>query len=295
MRSLIKLNILPHYRCNLNCKHCIYTIEQREDPKVLNVMELDALLNEVTKHFDIKYANIIGGETNLLSELYFDMLFHIIKLYTNTIRLKTNFLYLNKSIINDCSVIDVFHDFNQTKRIRDSIYQNIRAATASDKVIHIKTYDVCCKDKINQIIQDLNTLNVKSFEIMPHPFTKDFTGYEETILAYLNSPIKMNFAFQNKLQLEGILNFNNYEVKDVYITPNCKLALPDYETGQFSLQEFDNFDDFYKKFSKLEKKLEKFCEKCTSKKYCMANYPFDTGCCTNTCGGCKNLLSTIKH
>ena len=104
----------------------------------------------------------------------------------------------------------------------------------------------------------------------------------------------MKFAFQNKLQLEGILNIDNYNIKTLYMTPNDKFAVQAFENNNFYLREMDNLDEINNYFIEMEKKRDKICRNCTSKLKCMANYFLNLDYNGPSCSGYKDLLTQYK-
>lgn len=300
MKSDVRITIIPTYKCNQNCKYCIYN-NYKSVTSVLPLDWIDNALNQISREFNIVQVNISGGEPSLLSELYFEMLYFIIKQYCKKIILETNFITFNKAIINRCDVINVGYNFNNYSPLTARIFENIKAAVDTGKVINIKTLDISCERDPIYIINKLNSLKIKSWEIVPyHSFIgsdisfKDYTFFENVVKKYINLSKNMKFAFQNLLQLENILRIDNFNIKTIYLTPNCKFSLQNFDKNQFSFKEFDDFNTFFKEFIILEKKCENFCEKCTSKIHCMANYFINLSYIGKSCYGFKDLINDFN-
>ena len=105
----------------------------------------------------------------------------------------------------------------------------------------------------------------------------------------------MNFAFQNKLQLDGVLDLDNYNTLTIYITPNNKFAIQNYDKkDNFSLLEVENIQELVKKCKEIENFKDKLCEKCTSKLKCMANRFLNLNYTGLSCFGCNRLINAYK-
>lgn len=299
MKEDIRIVIIPTYKCNKNCKYCIYS-NKLQKTEIADLFWIDSALNIISKTHNIIQISISGGEVSLLSDLYFTMLYNIAKIYCKKIMVETNFIKINPAIINNCNIINVGYNFDDLKN-KNLIFNNIRAAVNSGKVINVKSINTFIKDFPQKVIEQLNDLNIKSWEIIPlHSSVLDkinlttYKEYEETVEIYLKYVNQMNFAFQNKLQLNGILNLNNYNTHTVYLTPENKFGIGIFKDNLFYIQEEEFFDNILKKMIEIEKKSEKFCEKCTSKLHCMANYFLNLEYTGYSCSGFKELLNKCK-
>ena len=300
MKTTIRIELIPLYRCNENCNFCLYQHE-KNNKNTADLAWIDSTLTSLHFKYDILQIKITGGEISLLSDFYFEMLFNLLKIHCKKIIVETNFVEFKKALINNCDIINIGYNFNNNP-LQQQIFNNIKAATATGKSINIKSLDIFCKINHNQIINHLNSLKIKSWEIIPFhqtPFTlykfRGYSEYEKIVAEYLKLSNKMKFAFQNKLQLENILNLDNYNVKTVYLTPNNKLALQNFDNdNNFFLEEFDNVEDLSKKMKEMEKKKDKFCEKCTSKLQCMANSFMNLNYTGLSCSGFKDLINKHK-
>lgn len=295
MKQNIRVNLIPTFKCNKSCDYCIYK-PYLSNTRVADLFWIDSALGTISRQFNIIQITLTGGELSLLSDLYFTMLYNIAKIYCKKIVVETNFIKVNPAIINCCDIINVGYNFDDNLN-KTTVYNNIKAASNSDKIINIKTIDMFCKDNPIEIINQLNNLKIKSWEIIPYhmaqnskiPF-KSYTDHEEIINSYLKLSNKMKFAFQNKLQLEGILQFDNYNTKTIFLTPNKTFGIGNFKNNEFFIDETDNFAIILEKMNKMEKKFEKICEKCTSKLYCMSNYFLNLDYKGKSCCGFRNLL-----
>lgn len=301
MKPQLRLNILPLYRCNQTCSFCIYK-NMRESSSTLDLCWLDEALSTISRQYDIVQVDISGGEVSLLSDFYFDMLFQLAKIHCKKIIISTNFVKPSNAMINRADIINVGYNFNSFSNIKQIVFDNIRAAVGSGKIINIKSLDISCQVDQSQIIEQLNNLQIKSWEIIPYHSPqeatikfKDYDLCENTVRNFLKLSHKMKFAFQNKLQLEGILPIDNYNIKTLYLTPNNKFALQAFnDKNEVYLEEFDNFDKIVKKFGELEHLRDNFCKSCTSKLKCMANRFLNLNYTGPSCSGFKDLLADYK-
>lgn len=302
MKPQIRIEIIPLYRCNEKCSFCLYQHE-KNNPNTMELAWIDESLLFLQHSFNIAQIKITGGEISLLSDLYFEMLYNIVKIYCKKIIVETNFLTFKKALINNCDIINVGYNFNGFSPIKSQIFKNIKAAVDTGKIINIKSLDISCQTDQSQIIEQLNQLKIKSWEIIPFHQTKytsqkfkDYDLYENTVKTFIKLSNKMKFSFQNKLQLDNILNIDNYNIKTIYLTPNNKFAIQVFdENANFELQEFENISDLQKKLTEMEKIRDNFCKSCTSKLQCMSNYFMNPFYHKTSCSGFHNLISEFKN
>lgn len=293
MKEKIRIHLIPTYKIDYTTGYELYDYK---NTTVGDLVKYDKLLEQLSHLYNIEQIIIDGGEISLLSDLYFDLLYKIVKLYTKNIKVCTNFKTINPALINGTDIITVKYNFTKD----EEVFKNIKAAIQIGKIINIETLDVACKNETpNVIINQLNKLNIKSFEIIPY-FLSAFSdisincGYkifEESVLTLLKYSNKMNFAFHNKLQLEGILQSDNYEIQNVYITPNNKYAIESYDNNQlFSLVEIDDITNLTKNLKKQKENQEEYCKACKIKLKCMANYNKCFNNSTDSCCGFSDLI-----
>ena len=295
MKQSIRLYIIPTYKTTHPTDYYLFDFK---DEHTLDIVWLDKALTELKNNYDILQTEICGGEITLLSDFYFNMLFHLIQINCNKIITSTNFINFNKSMINYCDIINVKYNFNGYSKSKDIVYNNIKAAVAEGKIINIKSLDISCRTNLKIILEDLNKLKIKSWEIVPYHqsiYSKaekmSYTEYEELIKKYLFYVKDMKFAFQNKLQLDGILPIDNYNVKNIFITPNSKFAIADFtEDNKFKLLEYEDLSTLQKKIREMENLRDIFCNVCDSKLRCLANRLVNLKYQGKSCSGFKDLI-----
>lgn len=296
IKKAINLEILTTYKCNKNCPFCLYG-QEKDNQNNVSLGWLEETLNYIARSFDIKSICLSGGEISLLGDFYLELLFRLCKLYTKQIRVCTNLKLLNKTILNNFDTLDVTLNFNSFDSEIDSSLENIRKISNS-KILNIKSLDRSCEDNPTEIIDLLNSLKIKSWEIIPYHHTQylpykvnDYHKYENIVKQYLNLYKEMNFAFQNRQQLQNIYKKDNYNIQNFYITPNNKIAIQTFDnTNNFLLKEVEDITEISKIFENNEKIRDNFCSKCTSKLKCLANYFFNPAYKGNSCSGAKDLI-----
>ena len=287
IKKNIKVIVLPTYKTNSTYNLFLYS---NDDTCILDIVKLDELLSNLSFDFNITQIYIAGGEISLLSDFYFTMVYNLLKQYCKKIQVFTNFININKGIINNCEVLNVLVNLN---KLDSTVIENLKAYTSSTShIVNLKSFDYDCKNDILSNINKLNTLNVKSFEIIPSYKMKQGNIYfEDIVKEYLKYSNKMKFAFQNELQLKGILNLDNYNTQIVYITPNNKYGIQEEKDNKFYLEEYDTISDIQKKIIEKEKFSDNFCKNCTSKLTCMRNYVSNYNENNESCCGFKNLIN----
>lgn len=291
MKNQIKVIILPLYYSN--SKYNIYEYN-KTNKNHLEIVKADELLSDLSNNFNISQIDIIGGEISLLSDFYFDMLYNLCKIYSKKINVYTNFIKVNKSIINNCTSLNVICNFNEFNTDIEQVFHNINA---TDKTINLKSLDVSCIKNPDKIIGMLNNTNIKSFEIIPSRFInfKSYEFFENVVKIYLDKVKLMKFAFQNKLQLDNVLPIDNYNTEKIFIIPDGKYALQQFINNKPDLLEFDNILNLKEELDKMEKISTIYCKKCNSKLVCMSNYFFDMSYDNVSCCGFKNLIEQYKQ
>lgn len=294
MKKSIRVHIIPTYKSNQNDIYNFFN-QFIKNEKILDLVWLNDVLDELDKKFTITKYEIEGGEISLLSDFYFELLYNLLKIHCKKIITTTNFINFNKGIINYSDIINIIYNFNLHDTLNKQIFKNIKAATNSNKIINIKTTDISLKGDEIQNINILNNLNIKSWEIIPFYDEKDYTIFENIVKNYLKYTKSMKFAFQNELQLKNILNLNNYETFDIYLLPEDKYGIKIFKNNKLILEMFNNIDDLYKKLIEMEILHDDFCKKCTSKIKCMSNYFFNHTYTGKSCSGFKNLITDFEN
>ena len=299
MKDAINLVILPLYRVE---KEYSFSVFNNLDnfQNTLSLEWLDESLSRLFTRFDILSLSIEGGEISLLSDIYFDLLFNLLKIYNKKISIATSFDNFNKSLIDNVDVINVLYNFNH---FSNTVFQNIKAAISTGKVINVRSIDAFVKNGFLDKISNLNRLKIKSWKIIPYQKTNlyslpdyNFKTYENTVAEYIKLSDYMQFSFQNKLELEGIIKTNNFPIHTVYITPNSKFGLGKINNrGEFYIEEYEDVDELEKKLKEYQNQQILICEGCKYQSDCLADRYFDLNQTDKKfCNGYKNLIKQVK-
>lgn len=296
----LALSINPLYKCNLNCPFC-YLGSLKDNQNILDLTYLINTLTKISYRYDIECIDIYGGEVSLLSEFYFDMLVKLCKTFSKNVAITTNFIDFNKPIINNFDNIGVSLDFNNFRDKQEKVYNNIKAAIESGKVINVLSLDISCQQNEEEIIKKLNELRIQSWRIIPYSKSKEnkliFKGYqffEDTVKRFLKLQHKMKFSFINKLELDGIINNDYYNTTHFYITPNNKVALLQFENNEEYFHEFNSLDELYDELKNEQLKRDNYCKNCSIKNKCLAEH-FNYEYKGESCSGMKNLIMNYKN
>lgn len=294
-RDSIRLCIIPTYQYTEN-DVCYMFNNKRNDKQILDSVWLDNALISLKCNYNILQTEIFIPDITVISDFYFTIIFHLIKSVCKKVLLTTNLIQFNKNIINCCDIINVNLNFNEFLLHKDNVYNNIKSI--SNKVINVKSFDISCYKNQEKIIYDLNMLGIKSWEIVPyHAYinsrlkTTDYSHFESLIKNYLFLTKKMNFAFQNKLQLDEVLCIDNYNVQTIYITPYNNFGVLDFtKNNEFQILEYDSVEKLQKKLTEMEKSRDIFCHYCDSKLRCLANRYQNLNYEGKSCSGFKDLI-----
>lgn len=284
---------------NINKHFVKLIINPIENQRILDLAELDRMLLNLSKICYISKIHIVSNNLGYLSDLYFDLLFNILKLHCQSLDVNTSFERINKSLINNFDIINVYYNFNNTYDNNKHIFNTIKAGNESGKIINIKTYDTDCLLDVDKVIDLLNKMQIKSWELIPnHDNVEglDYTKTEDLIQKFYNQNSKMKFSFLNKLQIDGILTLNNYNQFILHITPENKFAIQNFNKNN-NLDKFliiKNIEEIKNKLVEMEILQDNFCKNCTSKIKCMANYFKNYTYTGKSCCGLKNLLERNK-
>ena len=299
MKDTLKLVILPLYRIENEYSFLPYSFLSNSK-NTLNLEWLEANLSELDYKFDITSISIEGGEISLLSDIYFDLLFNLLKIYNKKISVLTDFVKFNRSLINNADIINVIYNFNHNL---DIVNKNIKAAVATGKIINIQSIDIFLQDNFYEKITTLNRLKIKSWKIIPYQKTKlnnienyDLKIYEEVLINYRKLKDQMQFSYLNDLELEGIIKTNNFPINVVYITPNNKFGLGKIDKNNcFYIEEYETINELEKNLKKYQNEQILICDKCKYKQDCLAERYFNPDLITSTdCNGHKQLLKIEK-
>lgn len=294
MKNNINLILLPISKLSDNS----FSDNYIHTDNILDLTWLEDNLNQLNYKYNISKISIEGNDISTLSDIYFDILYKLLKIYSKKIIINTNFLTYNKSLINGADIINVNYNFNTHTKENEIIKSNIKAASAIGKIINLQSLDISVINNKLEIIVNLNKMNIKSWKIIhkyPTIYNSDeilsYKDYGKLIQEYLRLVEYMQFSFINKLELENIIPNDNFPIKTVYIIPNNKFGLGKFDDKHnFFIEEYDDCDSLEKKLNELQNNQILLCKECKYKVDCLADKAFDFDTKTKVCNGFKNLI-----
>jgi len=297
----VTLSINPLYLCNFRCKFCYLTPEQLADKKKIDHVRLDQMLSEVTMVTAIQHVDLYGGEIALLSDEYFDDMKRIIRqYYYKPINVVTNLSRVPKFFMPPDIQLSVSFDFDCRERYEE-VYRNMATVQKPLHVLVLASRCLIDKD-VDYMIMMLNTLqNVRTVEIKPYStnqanqHTVSHADFERFVKRWLTSRIPKRFAFINEQKIIEALrgSYNAFSDDHVYITPNGKFAVLDFdESDHEKFTELDHFVD-YVRWTEHEKQLigsNSYCQTCPYFGHCLTEHYRWVKDLENSCNGYRFLL-----
>jgi sulfatase maturation enzyme AslB (radical SAM superfamily) len=293
------VSINPTYFCNFNCDFCYLSEAQLKDRKRALLVDISLRLSEVNQ--EITHIDLYGGELGLLPDDYIDDLIEICKEHTNSICIITNLSAIRPAFLREDIQLSISYDFDAREK-EQIVFNNMLKLEKPFSVLILASEKVI-KNDVDFMITALNSLtNLISVEIKPYSSTthrKQYVtdlDYENFIKEWIDNFIPKNWLFINQEKIEECLNgnYNAFSDDHVYITPNGKFGILDFDfLGNESFVELDTFKD-YIKWTEKEKKynVSDICRECKYFGGCLTEHykyvAFDPK--LNGCNGYYNLL-----
>jgi sulfatase maturation enzyme AslB (radical SAM superfamily) len=293
------VSINPTYFCNFNCDFCYLSEAQLKDRKRALLVDISLRLSEVDQK--ITHIDLYGGELGLLPDDYIDDLIDICKEWTDSICIITNLSAIRPAFLREDIQLSVSYDFDAREK-EHIVFNNMLKLEKPFSVLILASEKVI-KNDVDFMITALNSLtNLIAVEIKPYSSTthrKQYVldlDYENFIKKWIDSYIPKNWLFINQEKIEECLdrNYNAFSDDHVYITPNGKFGVLDFDLlGNESFTELDTFKD-YIKWTEKEKKhnISDICKQCKYFGGCLTEHykyvVFDPK--LNGCNGYYNLL-----
>lgn len=300
MKDNIKLVILPFYERTESCYDMTFNLKSTSSP--LDLVWLENNLSNLLYKYNIDSISIEGNDLSKSSEIYFDVLFKLLKTYSKKVTVNSDFKNYNKALINGADVIDVLYNFNNFTQDNIKIKNNIKAAIAVGKIINIKSLDISVEEDELEVISELNKMGIKSWKIIPYQHTKNSfilskgnSFFETVIKKYLKLVDYMNFSFLNKLEIDKVIDNRNFPINTIYITFNNKFGLGYFDkNNDYFIQEYTTLDELEKYLKLQQSEQILICDKCKLKNSCLADRYFNPNDMKISCSGYKNLIKQNK-
>ena len=164
-KNKIKVFILPSSK-DLDYTCSYFFSNKDEEDKTLDIFKIDKLLSDLSNIFSITEVNICGN-LYTLSDFYFESLYNITKYYTKKISGTTDLTKCTKPLINYPDIINCYYSFNKSLDIERKIFENIKGIS-SQKIVNLKSLDIFLTTKQIDILNKINNLGIKSWEIIPY-------------------------------------------------------------------------------------------------------------------------------
>lgn len=307
----INLSINPSYHCNFRCNWCYLTPEQLGDTKTIDHIRLNDLLAEVATHREINHIDLYGGEIGILKKDKLEAITNTIKFYyKDKINLNTNLSVLREEFFNPEYYLSVSWDL-ETRQDYRLVRENMKKLPVDFSVICLATREVL-KYSGEHFFTMMNRLHfenehMKSVEVKPYSSNqandhkvKD-SEFEDYILDLLHQEPATkvgDYQFVNRDLIKDSLNGTNNAYSDdhLYITPNGKLAVLDFDKDDREyFLELDSFADYEVWCQKeKDKNISEICRKCEYLGRCLTEHYRFVKDLKDGCNGYRYLLDTFR-
>lgn len=298
----LTLSINPTYLCNFRCEFCYLTPEQLADKKKLDIGRFSQMLDEINEAgYFVDHIDLYGGEVGLLPEQYLEDLDTVIDLQTEaSISVITNLSKIHPYFLKDHIDLSVSFDF-EAREHHGLVMSNLAKISKPIAILMLASPNLLKLD-VNRMIGILNSYqNIISVEIKPYSSNqanilpvsdKDF---EEFVKKWITSPVRKNFTFINSNRIKDSLNglYSAYSDSHVYITPNGKFGVLEFDLGQNEyFLEMDSFNEYllWARLEKTKVKSNPICSACPYLGKCLTEHYRDVKSIESSCSGFRHLL-----
>lgn len=297
----MNISINPWYFCNFRCHFCYLTPEQLDNRRLLEIQRLSELLTEIQLYDKIDHIDLYGGEISLLPQSYLQELKLCFQVHgLEYVNINTNLSALPKEFLDPYWDISVSYDFTAREQ-SDKVWKNMSLLSKEFSVLMLAS-DKLIRLDVDSMIEQFNLLNnLVSVEIKPYSSNQantlnvKFSEYEDFIKKWITSPIEKKFSFNNINLLEDVIsnNRNSFSDDHVYITPNGRFAVLDFDLNDNEFfQEYDTFEEYLTWCSKEKTRVQqnKFCSSCNYYGKCLSEHLREVKNLNDSCNGFKHLI-----
>lgn len=296
------VSINPTYNCNLRCNFCYLTHTQLGSPQRAPLAAIKERLDEISKQYQgIEHFDIYGGEISLLDAEYFNSLLSLLEQYCDPpFNIVTNLTQMPIFFGDARLYISVSYDFH-ARALHEEVFSNMLSLERPFSILTLASPEVL-KLNVDQAIDQLNILaKLESLEIKPYSKNQANqlelldSEYEEFIKKWISSTHQKNFTFINeeKIKESLALEYNAFSDDHVYITPNGKLAVLEFDDQNNEyFKELKSISE-YQQWTKAEKAKimsNDFCSQCRFLGNCLTEHYREVESLENSCNGFKHLL-----
>jgi sulfatase maturation enzyme AslB (radical SAM superfamily) len=313
----INLSINPSYHCNFRCPWCYLTPEQLGDKKTIDDDRLNKLLAEVATHREINHIDLYGGEIGILKKEQLKNITDVIRFYyKDRININTNLSVLREEFFNPDYYLSVSYDL-ETRQDHRKVRDNMAKLPVDFSILCLATKEVM-KASVEhwwQMFNDVDRVSkeqnveshLKSVELKPYSANQandqkithtQFENYVLDLLRLEKSSKKGNYNFVNRDKIITSLagKYNAYSDDHLYITPNGKFAVLEFDKDNkeyfLELNSFKEYEDWCIK--EKEKTISDICRKCNYLGGCLTEHYQYVDSLKDGCNGYRYLLDTYQ-
>jgi hypothetical protein len=277
------------------------------DPKKIELPQLENLLRKISDAgHTIEHVDLYGGEVGLLDDNYLHHLDQLLlKFGDPALNIVTNLFKPNMFFLKEHVQLSVSFDFSAREK-HETVLNNI-IKTPKDISILMLASPELMKIDVNSCISIFNSIsNIISVEIKPYSQNQsnqlktDYSQFESYVKKWINSSVHKRFQFINEDLIKKSIGKDNNAYSDdhLYITPNGKFAVLDFDENdrEFFL-EFDDLQ-FYEIWKEKEKKMianNSHCSQCSYQGHCLTEHYRNVTSLEYSCNGFKNLLDWYQN
>jgi hypothetical protein len=263
--------------------------------------KLDELLSQVPK---IEYIDLYGGEIGALKKSYFYRLKDTIrKHYDGEINIITNYSMLHEGFYDEDVYLSVSYDFEAREK-SDFVFRNMMLSPVPIAVLILASPEVIQKD-VEEMISLLNICRaINSVEIKPYSINQSNShsvthkDFEEFVIKWLEAKTPKEFLFINEQKIKDSYerNYNAFSDDHIYITPNGKFGVLEFdEEDKEYFLELNSWDEYIEWTDKEKNTISPFCRECPYFGNCLTEHYRYVENLENGCNGYKGLLDWYER
>lgn len=302
----ITISVNPSYLCNFRCEFCYLTDSQLQDKNKVSLSDLETKLLEIQNYFHIDNIDLYGGEILMLPQNYLSLLIDLLYRFTPKLNLITN-LSITKPILQDSRLYITVSWDSFAREKNELVYGHMKKLNrpfsllmlASPKLLEL---DI---DQVGLIINELNEIeNLESVEIKPYStnqanhFEIKYVDFEEFIKKWFHFDKKFKFINDDLLQSAIWGNLNSFSDDHIYLTPNAKYAVLDFdEYGNEYFEELNSIEEYnvWRNKEKLVRGQNSYCLKCEYFGRCLSEHLKKVIDVKESCNGFYQLIKWYER
>jgi MoaA/NifB/PqqE/SkfB family radical SAM enzyme len=299
------ISLNPTYYCNFRCPFC-YLGDMLLDKTTLSVDHVYEKLTEVLSHgYNIDSIDLYGGEILSLPKEYQSKIIEACLSFCSEVRVTTNLSLDYTELLKYPVQVCVSYDYT-CREDHVQVLANMINFPADLHVLMLASKGLV-KKNVENIIAVLNTVpNLKTVEIKPYStnqynqFDVKHSEFEEFVKKFILNKDKLEAHFVNEDMIQASLagQMNSFSDDHVYITPNNKFAVLDFDDqDNEKFTELDNFQEYinWTQKEKFKVSANSYCNQCEYFGKCLSEHLRDVQSLEHSCNGYKLLLDWYKE